>query len=511
MRRSWWYRLTHFDPGLRELRAMTVAMVAVLATYGSALLVEHAADLRVDVVIQAVVLAMTMARTLRGADYWNLGLAFVVVPAVAAGTNELNSLFASDHVTADIVFVAVVALSIGIRRFGARATKIGSLTVLPLVSILVMQGPFARPGGDDHSLWVALFALIACCWVALTLVVAGLLGFVEPVRAVPWRSDTPAVKSVSRIPASTRMALQMSAALTAAFVIGRVFYADHWTWVVLTAFIVCSGARGRGDVVHKGLLRALGAALGTVVATGIAGLMGRNDPMSIVIIFAVLALATWLRTQSYAYWAACVTSVLSLLYGYYGETGTDLLQTRLIEILIGSALGIAASWLILPVKTNQVVRRRVADALERLSQFLGSPDWCEPEELARRQARFDKSVGLVRQLAGPLEAIRRLRGKAGHADAIDAVRQCVRPVRVLVTCLEAHPELRTDPELTELRALVSANVTAIRRAIGRQPGPAYSPVETAGRSKAVSSLVDIDAALGELAQVFVPVREPVPS
>jgi hypothetical protein len=35
----------------------------------------------------------------------------------------------------------------------------------------------------------------------------------------------------------------------------------HWTWVVLTAFIVCSGTRGRTDLLRKGVLGAAGAAL----------------------------------------------------------------------------------------------------------------------------------------------------------------------------------------------------------------------------------------------------------
>ena len=48
------------------------------------------------------------------------------------------------------------------------------------------------------------------------------------------------------------MALQMGVALSAAFAIGLLFFPQHWGWSVLTAFIVCSGARGRGDAAYKG-------------------------------------------------------------------------------------------------------------------------------------------------------------------------------------------------------------------------------------------------------------------
>lgn len=56
----------HFDPGLLELRAALTALGAVLAAYGASLLIEHAAHQHVDLVITAVVLTATLARTQRG-------------------------------------------------------------------------------------------------------------------------------------------------------------------------------------------------------------------------------------------------------------------------------------------------------------------------------------------------------------------------------------------------------------------------------------------------------------
>ena len=45
-------------------------------------------------------------------------------------------------------------------------------------------------------------------------------------------------------------------------------FGSHWIWVVLTAYIVCSGNRGRGDVVHKSAIRVIGAACGTLAPNG---------------------------------------------------------------------------------------------------------------------------------------------------------------------------------------------------------------------------------------------------
>ena len=51
----------------KYLRSTCVAMAAVLASYGSALLVERLAGLRLDIVIWAIVLTMTLARIQRQA------------------------------------------------------------------------------------------------------------------------------------------------------------------------------------------------------------------------------------------------------------------------------------------------------------------------------------------------------------------------------------------------------------------------------------------------------------
>ncbi|MER6526408.1 FUSC family protein [Streptomyces sp. NPDC001508] len=156
--------------------------------------------------------------------------------------------------------------------------------------------------------------------------------------------------------AGTRMALQMAVALAGAFVVERTLWPGHWTWTVLTAFLVCSGARSRGDVLVKGVWRTIGASAGTVVAGAVAGSFGPRSDAAVVVIFSVLAVAGWLRELSYAFWAGCVTAVLSLLYDWFGQDSGDLLGTRLAGVAVGAVLGLAASWLVLPIRTPAVVR-----------------------------------------------------------------------------------------------------------------------------------------------------------
>jgi uncharacterized membrane protein YccC len=144
------------------------------------------------------------------------------------------------------------------------------------------------------------------------------------------------------------MALQMAAAVAAAFTLGRLLFDHHWPWMVLTAYVAASGNRGRNDVVHKGAERLIGACGGTLLATGVAaaGITGRT---SAALIFAVLAVALWLRPLNYAYWAAGMTTALSLLLGYFGQDAQSLLPTRLEAIAVGAVLAVASAWWILPV------------------------------------------------------------------------------------------------------------------------------------------------------------------
>lgn len=493
-----------------ELRNSVVIMAAVLAGYGSALLLEDAAHLDVDIVIQSVALAWTLAWTQRDADLVDRALGILVLPLVAMAAAWADRLMSDHTVAGDALFAVAVAASLWIRRFGPRATRAGTLAALPFVAILVVQGPIglAAADRDGHVLWMGLVALIAACCVLVVQVAAGYAGLGEPVHlrrptpapaAVPPQR-APAGKGWGRLLPSTRMALQMGGALGAAFLVGHLAYPDHWTWAVLTAFIVCSGARGRGDVLYKGATRTFGAAFGTAAATGIVGLFGPRDPWAIVLLFTVLALATWLRPLNYTYWAACVTAAFSLLYGYFGEADPDILGQRLEAIAVGAVIGVAASWLIAPVRTVDVVRRRVADALAALADVLRTQAVQDSldGELPRHRARFDVAVGLLDQIAPPLRTHRALLGRvrAGEAsphlaDAVDAVHACVEPVRTLTE----QPQ-RTGAADAEA---VLANVAVVRRGIGRLPGPPYRPAAVQ-----MGAVREIDAALGRIAEVFPP-------
>ena len=502
---------------LRSIRPVTVQVATLLACFGSGLLLDHVEQLGPSIVVLTVVLGMTLGRTQRTGDTRHRLLTLAVLPVLSVACTEVGRLFVEHPNVADALFVAALATGVWLRRFGPRGTRLGTLIALPFLALLVTplpQIPGAMPPVGRSMLWAAVASVVAYGWVWLVQTSAERIGLVPPLprgtRAAPEQ------RSSARIPASTRMAVQLGLSLALAFVIGRSLFAPHWSWIVITAFVVNSGNRGRGDVVYKSLQRIAGAAIGTVVATLLAGLFPPRDNVAVAVILAALALGSWLRTLNYAYWAGCVTSVLSLLQGYFGETHIGLLGERLAQILIGGALAVLVAWFVLPVKSADVLRKRLAGCLAALQEVLAAAARHEPEALQRHAREFEASLAQLELVAPPTRAHRRLqllrhsiRGTADgavpahQADAVEALRACGPAVEALATGAE-NPDSPALAAPARLLRGVSGNVAGARRHLGRREGAVHRPLDwaAAGDGRAAQALREIDTATRVIGRVY---------
>jgi hypothetical protein len=501
------------DPGPAPLREAVVVMAATLASFGTALLIEHFARLTTSIVILAVALAISIGR--RGQRTGHRGprsvaLAAVILPFVAVGASEIGTWIFQQPDLGDALFVLAISATIWVRRFGPAVHQIAVFATFPLVAMLIVPAPAVSAGGPAGAArwWSALVAVIAFGYVTAARLLAERAGLLDP-EARPPRPPLTAIKapgttkaratarvpgparSQRRIAASTKMAVQMAVALGAAFAAGRALFGLHWTWVVLTAFIVCSGNRGRGDVVDKAAMRLVGAGAGTLAATVVAGLFPPGDRWSVVAIFAVLGAGLWLRYVSYAFWAAAMTAALALLYGYYGQRGVGLLGTRLEAIAAGAVLAVAASWFLLPVRTTDVLRRDLALALGALDRYRTAADGHDPgaeplgpavlgrtEEQFRHAVRaLDRTAALLRRVPAPL------RPQAGYLSAVSALEECAARLPAVTAALAAVPagDRRTE-QLGRLRGAVGE----LRRASAQRRVP--DPVAWERLAEVVSGL-----------------------
>ena len=306
-------------------------------------------------VIMAVMLGLSLPRALASVrpDCWPAAaVGLLAVTVVASVASVWAAAGGSWRLAGAALFAVLAGATVWVRRFGSLWQSVGVVSALPLFAVLVAP----MPTGLSWSLilWVAISALVAGAWAfaVASLTVAN--------WTVKRRTPVAALSSANhRMLSSTRMALQLTLAIGLAFGAAQVIKLDHLVWPVLTALIVQSNNRGRGDVLWKGTQRLIGALVGTAVATALVGLWPAGDSRSVVAIFVLIAIAAALRPFGYVYWAACVTAGLAFLYGYLGQGGLDQLGQRLIGITVGGVIAIAVAWFLLPVRTIDVVKSRM--------------------------------------------------------------------------------------------------------------------------------------------------------
>ncbi len=356
----------------------------------------------------------------------------IVLVALAAG--GVGLLLRWNFAAGSLLFSGALALSVMLRGRGADARVIGRAVALPFIAMLIVPvPPIADLRGRLLTILAALLSLIVAMLAQRVALPAAVQGAPEPPRT-----------STLKPPPYTRMALQLGAALLGAFAIGGRFFPAHWPWIVLTVYIVCAGARGRADALHKGLLRLGGALVGGIGIVAVAPIVHAGGPATAATLFLTLFAGLALRERSYAFWAAATTIIVGILMAMEGSFTAGDFAARIACILIGAALGIGAAAFIYPIRTSDIARRRLATLLGRFERLAD-------DGIESVQARISLDLDGLRDLEPALALHRRLvtRARADHpADWIAIARETF-----------AHARTVADVERTERASL------AARRAI----------------------------------------------
>jgi Fusaric acid resistance protein-like len=382
------------------LRERAAADVVIVAAFSASFAVRRApgrlGQLRRWLSLPVVVLFVApVGAGARGADAgWYLPLAVVGgACALAAGWLVRRAEGGRALRAAPARFVRVAAEAAGspsrlraLRRLGAELDE--RLGGGARVAALRLELAAAADPGDVEAAAAALSAALE-----------------EPVSAVPEPRTAPPPERVSRLRPgpTTRVALHSGLALALALVVSQLLYPDRWGWTVVAVLAISSGLRSRGDVLVRAGERLLGALVGTAAATALAAAIGADKPLAIALVLSLVAVGSLVRDAAYTLYAFCVTSALALVYGLFGERGTQLLGQRLVENVIGAACIVLVSCVVLPIPTEAVVRRRLADALAALADLLaGVRDGSEGAALvaatrtaARRAEELDEAVRAI--------------------------------------------------------------------------------------------------------------------
>ncbi len=413
-----------------------LTMLAALATMACA----YVLDPEPGPLTLSMVLAYALSRSHLDRDLRGRLEAAVILPMVSLAALAVGFLLLHFPWLGAVMFVFGIGISIWMRRFGPLPRRAGALIAMPFIVILITPyTPSTLVGPMMAALIPILVALLALFWVAIFHALGRKLRWLEPLPSEPRAKPVEEAASSLRPVASTRMALQMMVALALAFAVGYLLFPERWAWLVLTAYIVNAGNQGRLDVAYKSVLRMLGAMLGTILALTAVVHVGTHDDFTLALILVAVFLGIWLRPISYAWWALFVTLALALLQGFEGQSPEKLLLLRMEEILIGALIGVASAWLVFPVRSRQVLRRRIADTLAALSEAL------DPTFHVRSSAQFGFAIGQVESVAPAFRATRmatrRLR-KGQPADWIDTLIACRDPAIALIDAGRTPPEVR---------------------------------------------------------------------
>lgn len=325
----------------------------------------------------------------------------LLLPLISLLTVGVGLLLKHLPLAGALAYIAAMFLSIWLRRYGATGARIGGLLALPFITLLVVPGGGAAP---PIATGVGLLAVLVAMLLRL---LAQATHFLPPEpEETPDAAGESARASTLRPVASTRMAIQFAVALAAAFACAALLFRGHAAiWVVLAALLIYLGNRGRADVLYKGGLRIAGVALGTVAGSGLsaamaAGLLPLHGPPLAALLLAIIGIGQGLRQWSYAAWACAMTVVIALLQDLAAAAPGGAAQTlwmRVLATVVGAACSITAAWLVLPVRSEPVLRRRIADALAALGEYLADPT---PE----RDRRVTAALAKVEEVAPPWEA-----------------------------------------------------------------------------------------------------------
>jgi hypothetical protein len=483
------------SPALEWRRAL-IAMTATLGTFGCCLVLRNVSHQPLTVVILGVVLSLSLSRQPARAGCRHQLVRLAAVPLIAVGAESIGRLLLDDINLGATLFIIAMTATMWLRQFGPEVSQVARVLALPITSILVVPGIGLQSGG--HTVWwQALVALVALAWVVGTQFLAVRLQFLPADRPGRVAPTTTQARS-SRLNGHTRMAVQLAIALTAAFIIGRIFFPQHWNWTVLTATIVCGGGPGRGDVVMKGISRLVGAGVGTVVAAWVATLFPGHAEGAVILIFVLLFVATWWREAHYAVWAASVTCVMALLNTYLGTPNTiSLLGTRLEAIVAGAVCATIVCATVLPITTTAMVRRRRGAALQALGELArGVAE--DAEDLPQRLITFETRADEVRRTVRPLRVQRALVGRLWSPDpflltSVQFVHACRQPARQLVDAVLS--EGQGNHGLSQAGFAVVRNIGRTRQLLA---GVVEGPVEMTAVEE--GPLVSLNAAVLAISQ-----------
>jgi hypothetical protein len=284
--------------------------------------------------------------------------------------------------------------------------------------------------------------------------------------------------------ASTKAAIQVAVATSAATVLGELISPDRWYWAVLTAFLVFTGVSTRGEILTRAGHRIVGTIAGVVAGVLLSALVGNHPPVQIILLVICVFCAFYLVTVAYAWLTFFVTVLLAMLYGLLGDFSVHVLELRIAETAAGGLVGIASAYFIFSTGTRSTFVAKVTAYLDEMTELIGAgiDSVVAPggdTELVAETRRLDNALQDAVTAGKPLQIGPEVRSRRGVRRLLRALQVSNRSAHALARA--GVNAARADPE----SAPPDATAAALRNAADHVCG-------TIGRVKKVVAGEDVD-------------------
>jgi hypothetical protein len=262
---------------------------------------------------------------------------------------------------------------------------------------------------------------------------------------------------------STKAAIQVAVATSAATVLGEMISPDRWYWAVLTAFLVFTGVSTRGEILTRAGHRIVGTIAGVVAGVLLAALVGQNTPLQMILLVICVFCAFYLVTVAYAWLTFFVTVLLAMLYGLLGDFSIQVLELRIAETAVGGAVGIASAYFVFSTGTRVTLVGKVDDYLDQMAELVSTAieSVLTPgaeTDLVAKTRRLDNALQDVITAAKPLEMGFTARSRRGVQRLLRGMRAGNRSAHALARAgvNAAHADSDTTPPAETAAALRDA-------------------------------------------------------
>lgn len=312
-------------------------------------------------------------------------------------------------------------------------------------------------------------------------------------RSEPAPAEQPEkVEETEGLNPSTKAAIQVAVATSAATILGEIISPDRWYWAVLTAFLVFTGASTRGEILSRAGHRVVGTIAGVLAGVLLSALVGNNQPVQLILLVVCVFFAFYLVTVAYALLSFFVTVMLAMLYGLLGTFSVEVLELRIYETAAGGLVGIASAYFVFSTGTRSTLTAKIDDYLDQMTVIIdtGIESVVEPgrsTDLVADMRKLDNALKDLVTAGKPLEMGPTTRTRRGAKRLLRIMTVSSRSSHALaragVGASRAEPNSGPSPEtaeaLRQAAQVTKATIADVKRALnGEHVEPPEKLTET---------------------------------